>query len=76
MVQILFIYKWPVIFKITHYLTGDLFDEGEWTDNKQFKEYVSRFHKLFSLPNSIKMFVVVGNHDIGFHNRYVVQYFF
>ncbi|XP_045448455.1 metallophosphoesterase 1 [Melitaea cinxia] len=51
------------------FILGDLFDEGEWTDNKQFKEYVSRFHRLFSVPNSIKMFVVVGNHDIGFHNR-------
>ncbi|CAH2254871.1 metallophosphoesterase 1 [Pararge aegeria] len=50
------------------FILGDLFDEGEWTDEQQFNEYVDRFHKLFLLPDSIKMFVVVGNHDIGFHN--------
>ncbi|XP_046960739.1 metallophosphoesterase 1 homolog [Vanessa cardui] len=51
------------------FVLGDLFDEGEWTDNKQFKNYVKRFFDLFSLPSSIKMYVVVGNHDIGFHHR-------
>ncbi|XP_023943355.2 metallophosphoesterase 1 [Bicyclus anynana] len=50
------------------FVLGDLFDEGEWTDEEQFNEYVERFHKLFALPDDIKMFVAVGNHDIGFHN--------
>ncbi|XP_032528960.2 metallophosphoesterase 1-like [Danaus plexippus] len=51
------------------FVLGDLFDEGEWTNNKQFKSYVDRFHNLFSLPDHIKMYAIVGNHDIGFHNR-------
>lgn len=50
-------------------MLGDLFDEGEWSNDKQFREYVHRFHKLFALPNDIEMIVAVGNHDIGFHNR-------
>ncbi|XP_050681393.1 metallophosphoesterase 1 homolog [Leptidea sinapis] len=51
------------------FVLGDLFDEGEWTDNKQFNNYVERFYRLFTVPKDIKMHVVVGNHDIGFHNR-------
>ncbi|XP_045539671.1 metallophosphoesterase 1 [Papilio machaon] len=51
------------------FVLGDLFDEGEWTNEKQFQDYVDRFHKLFKLPDDIKMHVVAGNHDIGFHNN-------
>ncbi|GBP92748.1 Ras GTPase-activating-like protein IQGAP2 [Eumeta japonica] len=47
---------------------GDLFDEGEWSNDKQFDDYVSRFYKLFHLPDHVKLHVVVGNHDIGFHH--------
>ncbi|XP_013135059.1 PREDICTED: metallophosphoesterase 1-like [Papilio polytes] len=51
------------------FVLGDLFDEGEWTNEQQFRDYVDRFHKLFKLPDEIKMHVVAGNHDIGFHNN-------
>lgn len=50
--------------------SGDLFDEGEWSTNKQFKEYVVRFHELFPIPkdSGTVMYVVAGNHDVGFHH--------
>ncbi|CAK1540047.1 unnamed protein product [Leptosia nina] len=51
------------------FVLGDLFDEGEWTDDNQFLEYVTRFQKLFAVPPDTKFYVAVGNHDIGFHNR-------
>ncbi|XP_022118860.2 metallophosphoesterase 1 [Pieris rapae] len=51
------------------FVLGDLFDEGEWTNDHQFNDYVDRFYRLFALPKDIKMYVAVGNHDIGFHNR-------
>ncbi|KAJ0182492.1 hypothetical protein K1T71_001861 [Dendrolimus kikuchii] len=50
------------------FVLGDLFDEGEWTNNKEFEDYVNRFYSLFAVPNDVKMHVVAGNHDIGFHN--------
>ncbi|KAL4712885.1 hypothetical protein ACJJTC_011955 [Scirpophaga incertulas] len=51
------------------FVLGDLFDEGNWCSNKEFDEYVERFHRLFKLPEDIPMYAVVGNHDIGFHYR-------
>ncbi|XP_037298480.1 metallophosphoesterase 1 isoform X2 [Manduca sexta] len=51
------------------FLLGDLFDEGEWTNRDQFEDYVTRFRKLFAVPEDIKLYVTVGNHDIGFHNN-------
>ncbi|XP_041975755.1 metallophosphoesterase 1-like [Aricia agestis] len=51
------------------FVLGDLFDEGEWTDHEQFKDYVDRFYNIFYVPEPTKMYVTVGNHDIGFHNR-------
>lgn len=35
-------------------------------NEKQFSEYVKRFHRLFPTKNP---HVVVGNHDVGFHDR-------
>lgn len=46
---------------------GDITDEGLWCSDEEFQGYVKRFHKLFSVPDSTKMYIVVGNHDIGFH---------
>lgn len=50
------------------FILGDLFDEGEWTNDEEFEDYVARFYKIFAVPNDVKMHVVAGNHDIGFHN--------
>nr|XP_021188820.2 metallophosphoesterase 1 [Helicoverpa armigera] len=60
---IMMIHKPDVVFVL-----GDLFDEGEWSSDEQFKNYVDRFHKLFPVPDDSLMHVVAGNHDIGFHN--------
>ena len=46
---------------------GDLFDEGKWCDPDEFDGYVDRFNSLFAVSEGQKVFVVVGNHDIGFH---------
>ncbi|XP_013201242.2 metallophosphoesterase 1 [Amyelois transitella] len=51
------------------FVLGDLFDEGKWCPEKEFNEYVDRFHKLFRVPEGTAMYTVVGNHDIGFHYR-------
>uniref|UniRef100_A0A1B6C6R9 Metallophosphoesterase 1 homolog n=1 Tax=Clastoptera arizonana TaxID=38151 RepID=A0A1B6C6R9_9HEMI len=49
------------------FVLGDLFDEGLWCSEDEFKYYVDRFHNLFSVRPPTQIFVVVGNHDIGFH---------
>ncbi|KAJ0182005.1 hypothetical protein K1T71_002727 [Dendrolimus kikuchii] len=51
------------------FVLGDIFDEGKWCSEKEFEQYVERFHNLFKVPDNTKMYVVVGNHDIGFHYR-------
>ncbi|CAH0405349.1 unnamed protein product [Chilo suppressalis] len=50
------------------FVLGDLFDEGEWSNERQFEAYAARFFNLFSVPSNTSMYVVAGNHDIGFHN--------
>ncbi|XP_063236655.1 metallophosphoesterase 1 isoform X2 [Bacillus rossius redtenbacheri] len=49
------------------FVLGDLFDEGLWCSEKEFAYYVKRFHSLFSVPEDTQLYVVVGNHDVGFH---------
>lgn len=51
------------------FFLGDLFDEGQWASGGDFKKYVERFKTLFHVPSSCKLYVVTGNHDIGFHSR-------
>ncbi len=49
-------------------ILGDIFDEGLWASDQHFNQYVHRFHQLFYVDSSYtKLYVVVGNHDIGFH---------
>ncbi|XP_026469752.1 metallophosphoesterase 1-like, partial [Ctenocephalides felis] len=49
------------------FILGDIFDEGLWANKEEFNEYHKRFNDLFKLPKNIEMYVVAGNHDIGFH---------
>ncbi|KAK9509831.1 hypothetical protein O3M35_004735 [Rhynocoris fuscipes] len=49
------------------FVLGDLFDEGLWCSDNEFSAYIDRFHSLFYVPKGTKLYVVVGNHDIGFH---------
>lgn len=53
---------------ISIFVSGDVFDEGEWSNEKQFKDYVELFYRLFAVPSDVSMHIVAGNHDIGFHN--------
>lgn len=50
-------------------ILGDLFDEGEWSTGIAFNEYIERFHSMFPVPQSTKMYFAAGNHDIGFHYK-------
>lgn len=52
----------------SHFL-GDVFDEGEWANKKQFDDYVQRFYRYFSVPGDVDLHIVAGNHDIGFHHK-------
>lgn len=54
------------------FILGDLFDEGQFVDDKYFHEYLSRFDVIFKTPPHIQRYCLVGNHDIGFHYRYEV----
>ncbi|XP_072114889.1 metallophosphoesterase 1 isoform X1 [Mobula birostris] len=51
------------------FILGDLFDEGKWSSPKDFKEDVRRFQIMFRHSTNTELFVVVGNHDIGFHHE-------
>lgn len=56
------------------FILGDIFDEGQWVDEEQFRAYLLRFYKLFQTPNHIKVYSAVGNHDVGFHYRFYTQF--
>uniref|UniRef100_A0A0N4ZU65 Metallophos domain-containing protein n=1 Tax=Parastrongyloides trichosuri TaxID=131310 RepID=A0A0N4ZU65_PARTI len=49
------------------FFLGDIFDEGQWSNREQFDEYINRFNELFKVNKNTQRYVVVGNHDIGFH---------
>ncbi|XP_059832391.1 metallophosphoesterase 1 isoform X1 [Hypanus sabinus] len=51
------------------FVLGDLFDEGKWSSPKDFQEDVRRFQIMFRHSTNTELFVVVGNHDIGFHHE-------
>lgn len=54
-------------------ILGDILDEGQIATTQEFADYVARFHSLFPFPfdDNHRMIVVVGNHDIGFHDRVI-----
>ncbi|KAK2727406.1 hypothetical protein QYM36_008037 [Artemia franciscana] len=49
------------------FFLGDVFDEGKWCSGEEFEYYIRRFNSLFYVPQEIRIEVVAGNHDIGFH---------
>ncbi|KAF5303014.1 hypothetical protein FQR65_LT08343 [Abscondita terminalis] len=51
------------------FLLGDVTDEGEYCSEEEFDYYVKRFQSVFAVPSDTKMYVVAGNHDMGFHYR-------
>ena len=46
---------------------GDIFDEGSFSPDEVYLSYVERFYQLFNTTKKTELFVVAGNHDIGFH---------
>jgi len=50
---------------------GDQFDEGLTAKDHEFNSFVKRFDRLFPIPNQKLRILVPGNHDIGFHDRFV-----
>jgi len=38
-------------------------------NQQYFDAYVARFASLFPVPDEMQVFVVPGNHDVGFHNE-------
>ncbi|XP_011297903.1 metallophosphoesterase 1 [Fopius arisanus] len=49
------------------FILGDVFDEGLWCGSSEFEKYVQRFNSLFAVPPNSYLYVVAGNHDMGFH---------
>lgn len=52
-------------------IVGDTFDEGQIASEQDFRQYTRRFKELFYVGEHIKMITVVGNHDVGFHDRMI-----
>lgn len=76
-----FHYHWWIIARyflantIMLFISGDLFDEGDKSSEKEFNEVVQRFHQLFTVPEGTTLYAVAGNHDIGFHYRFSLHFF-
>jgi len=50
-------------------ILGDLFDEGETVNEKDWNDYLYRFYDdIFYMEDKEKLIVIAGNHDIGFHH--------
>lgn len=52
-------------------ISGDLIDEGKWSTREEFFTYADRFYSLFGADDKVKLYAIVGNHDVGFHYAYV-----
>jgi len=49
------------------FILGDLTDEGKWCSDDEWEQTVKRFQSLFAVSSQTEIFVLAGNHDIGFH---------
>ncbi|CAF1142153.1 unnamed protein product [Rotaria sordida] len=49
------------------FFLGDLTNTGQWYSDKEWNKTIQRFHSLFSVSSNIRLYVLAGNHDIGFH---------
>ncbi|EFO18072.2 metallophosphoesterase 1 [Loa loa] len=50
-------------------VSGDLFDEGIISNQKELLIYLNRFNELFYVPKDVERHCLLGNHDIGFHDQ-------
>ena len=46
---------------------GDIFDEASFSPDEIYSNYVQTFKELFHLDKPSELYVIAGNHDIGFH---------
>jgi predicted MPP superfamily phosphohydrolase len=46
---------------------GDLTDEGQWCSDPEWNTTIQRFHSIFSTSSDTRLYVLAGNHDVGFH---------
>ncbi|XP_048031089.1 metallophosphoesterase 1 isoform X1 [Megalobrama amblycephala] len=55
------------------FILGDVFDEGKWSSSQDWEDDVRRFKRIFRHSSDTKLVVLIGNHDIGFHNEMTKQ---
>uniref|UniRef100_A0A671NK85 Metallophosphoesterase 1 n=1 Tax=Sinocyclocheilus anshuiensis TaxID=1608454 RepID=A0A671NK85_9TELE len=55
------------------FILGDVFDEGKWSSSQDWEDDVRRFKRIFRHPSHTELVVLIGNHDIGFHNEMTKQ---
>uniref|UniRef100_A0A9J7Z8I2 Metallophosphoesterase 1 n=1 Tax=Cyprinus carpio carpio TaxID=630221 RepID=A0A9J7Z8I2_CYPCA len=55
------------------FILGDVFDEGKWSSSQDWEDDVRRFKRIFRHPSDTELVVLIGNHDIGFHNEMTKQ---
>ena len=51
-------------------------DEGNICSMEEFDYHTQRFKKMFRTPHGTRTEILVGNHDIGFHYRYVLEFMY
>ncbi|CAF0938484.1 unnamed protein product [Adineta steineri] len=49
------------------FFLGDVTDGGQLCSDDEWHKTVERFYSLFSTSNDTRIYVLPGNHDIGFH---------
>ncbi|CAF3512560.1 unnamed protein product [Rotaria socialis] len=59
----IFLFEPQIIFVL-----GDLTNAGQLYSDYEWNKTVHRFQDLFSVPSNIRLYVLAGNHDIGFHS--------
>ncbi|XP_058620662.1 metallophosphoesterase 1 isoform X4 [Onychostoma macrolepis] len=55
------------------FILGDVFDEGKWSSSQDWEDDIRRFKRIFRHPSDTELVVLIGNHDIGFHNEMTKQ---
>lgn len=51
------------------FVLGDLTDKGQWHSDRQWNRTIQQFHSIFNIPSNTRLYVLPGNHDIGFHHE-------
>ncbi|XP_043083086.1 metallophosphoesterase 1 isoform X2 [Puntigrus tetrazona] len=54
------------------FILGDVFDEGKWSSSQDWEDDIRRFKRIFRHSSDTELVVLIGNHDIGFHNDFLL----